>query len=70
MLNALVLIFDGVHLRIFFGFINLLLKLNMYVSSSRCNRFLKFKECNVIISFEVTLAKNICNNKQQKILNL
>jgi hypothetical protein len=39
MLNALVLIFDGVRLRKMFGFINLLLKLNMYVSLSRCSRF-------------------------------
>jgi hypothetical protein len=30
MLNALVLIFDGIHLRKMFGFIHLLLKLNMY----------------------------------------
>jgi hypothetical protein len=37
MLNALVLIFDGVHLRKMFGFINLLFKFNMYVS--RCSRF-------------------------------
>jgi hypothetical protein len=49
MLNALVLIFDGVCLRKMFGFINLLLKLNMYVSSSRCNRFKDFK--NVTFSF-------------------
>ncbi len=38
MLNALVLIFDGVHLRKIYDFINLLLKLNMYAFSSRCNR--------------------------------
>jgi hypothetical protein len=48
MLNALVLIFDGVHLRKMFGFINLLFKLNMYVSSSRCNRFKNSK--NVMFS--------------------
>jgi len=38
MLNALVLIFDVVDLRKICGFINLLLKLNIYVSSSRCSR--------------------------------
>jgi hypothetical protein len=39
MLNALVLIFDVVDLRKICGFINLLLKFNIYVSSSRCSRF-------------------------------
>ncbi len=39
MLNASVLIFDGVRLRKMFGFITLLVKLNMYVSLSRCNIF-------------------------------
>jgi hypothetical protein len=34
-----VLIFHGVCLRKMFGFVNLLLKLNMYVYSSRCSRF-------------------------------
>jgi len=38
MLNALVLMFDNVCLRKVFSFINLLLKLNMNVPSSRCNR--------------------------------
>jgi hypothetical protein len=48
MLNGLVLIFDGVHLRKMFGFINLLLKLNMYIFSSRCNRLKNSK--NVMFS--------------------
>ncbi len=39
MLNAWVLIFDGVHLRNIYNFNNFLLKLNMYVSLSRCSRF-------------------------------
>jgi hypothetical protein len=39
MLNALVLIFDGVCLRKIYGFINLSLKVNMHVFSSRCSRF-------------------------------
>jgi hypothetical protein len=49
MLNAWVLIFDGVHLRKICDFNNLLLKLNIYVSSSRCCTF-KISE-NVIFSF-------------------
>jgi hypothetical protein len=56
MLNALVLIFDGVHLRKMFGFINLLLKLNMYVSLSRCSRFLNSK--NVVFSLVLKSFKN------------
>jgi hypothetical protein len=48
MLKALVLIFNGVHLRKMFGINNLLLKLNMYVFSSRCSRFKNSK--NVIFS--------------------
>jgi len=39
MLNAWVLIFDGVHLRNIYNFNNFLLKLNMYVSLSRYSRF-------------------------------
>jgi hypothetical protein len=48
MLNALVLIIDGVHLRKMFGFINKLLILNMHVSSSRCSKFKKLE--NVMFS--------------------
>ncbi len=55
MLNALVLIFDGVLLKKMFGLINLLLKLNMYVSSSRC-RFLNSK--NVMCSLVLKPLKN------------
>jgi len=39
MLNALALIFDSFHSKKICGFINLFLKLNMYVSSSRCRSF-------------------------------
>jgi hypothetical protein len=48
MLNALVLMFDSVHLKKVFNFINLFIKLNMYVFSSRCNRFKNSK--NVMFS--------------------
>jgi hypothetical protein len=56
MLNAWVLIFDGVHLRKFYGFNKKILKLNMYVSSSRCSRFKNFK--NVMFSFVLKYFKN------------
>ncbi len=46
MLNASVLIFNGVHLRKLFGIINLLLKLNVYVPSSRFTHV-----SNVVFSF-------------------
>jgi hypothetical protein len=49
MLNALVLIFDGVCLRKIYGFINFLLKVNMYVFSSKCSRFENSE--NVMFSF-------------------
>jgi hypothetical protein len=39
MLNALALIIDSFHSKKICGFINLFLKLNMYVSSSRCRSF-------------------------------
>jgi hypothetical protein len=55
MLNALVLIFDGVFKKKMCGLINLLLKLNMYVSSSRC-RFLNSK--NVMCSLVLKPFKN------------
>ncbi len=56
MLNALVLIFDGVCLKKMFGFINLLLKVNMYVSSSRCSRFKNLE--NVMFSLVLKSFKN------------
>ncbi len=41
--NTLIIIFDGIRFRKMYGFINLLLKFNMYVFSSRCKSFLKLK---------------------------
>jgi hypothetical protein len=57
MLNALVLMFDSVCLRKVFSFINLFLKLHMYVSSSRCNRFLNSK--NVMFSSSFFSKKHL-----------
>jgi hypothetical protein len=39
MLNALVLIFNGVHFRKMCAFTNFLLKINMHCFSSRCKSF-------------------------------
>ncbi len=58
MLNALVSIIDGVCLIKMFGFINLLLKFSMYVSSSRCSRLKNLE--NVMIS---SILKSFKNSK-------
>ncbi len=54
--NTLIIIFDGVYFRKMCGFINLLLKFNMYVFSSRCKSFKILK--NVLFSFGFKQLKN------------
>jgi hypothetical protein len=60
MLSASVLIFNGVCLKNKIGIINLLLKLNLYVSSSRYSRFKNSK--NVMFS---SILKSFKNSKKK-----
>ncbi len=62
--NTLIIIFDGVHFRKMCGFINLLLKFNMYVFSSRCKSF-KILE-NVLFSFFLKYFKDSKKNCSYK----